>query len=97
MRLHGESPAKLLEPGFNLRGARAEPGLGGPAERGHVEAHGLGQPVRVERLRRLGDESLGLGACYMTGPLLAARELAKLAGLKPGREPGALIPLGYKA
>lgn len=44
----------------------------------------------------LAAESLGLGACYMTGPLLAAAEIAKLAGLKPGREPGALIPLGYK-
>ena len=47
-------------------------------------------------LALLAAESLGLGACYMTGPLLAAGELAKLAGLKPGREPGALIPLGYK-
>jgi nitroreductase len=46
-------------------------------------------------LALLAAESLGLGACYMTGPLLAAGELAKLAGLKPGREPGALIPLGY--
>lgn len=47
-------------------------------------------------LALLAAESLGLGACYMTGPLLAAAEISKLAGLKPGREPGALIPVGYK-
>jgi len=50
----------------------------------------------VSMLVLLAAESLGLGACYMTGPLLAAEELGKLAGLRPGREPGALIPLGYK-
>lgn len=48
-------------------------------------------------LALLAAESLGLGACYMTGPLLAANEIAKLAGLKPGREPGALIPLGHRS
>jgi nitroreductase len=47
-------------------------------------------------LALLAAESLGLGACYMTGPLLAAKDLGRLAGLKPGREPGALIPLGYR-
>lgn len=47
-------------------------------------------------LALLAAESLGLGACYMTGPLLAAKAVARLAGLKPGREAGAVIPLGYK-
>ena len=44
----------------------------------------------------LAAESLGLAACYMTGPLLAAEEIGKIAGLRPGREPGAVIPVGYR-
>lgn len=50
----------------------------------------------VSMLALLAAESLGLAACYMTGPLLAGGEIAKIAGLRPGREPGALIPVGYK-
>lgn len=50
----------------------------------------------VSMLVLLAAESLGLAACYMTGPLLAGGEVAKIAGLRPGREPGALIPIGYK-
>lgn len=50
----------------------------------------------VAMLVLLAAESLGLSACYMTGPLLAAGELGKIAGVRPGREIGAVIPLGYK-
>jgi nitroreductase len=44
----------------------------------------------------LAAESLGLGACYMTGPLIAQYEIMKLIGSKPGREIGSIIPVGYK-
>jgi nitroreductase len=44
----------------------------------------------------LAAESLGLGACYMTGPLITQNAIMKLAGSKPGREIGAIIPIGYK-
>lgn len=45
----------------------------------------------------LAAESLGLGGCYMTGPLLAAEELAQLARTPRGHELGAIIPMGYAA
>lgn len=49
----------------------------------------------VAMLVLLAAESLGLGACYMTGPLIAEKELAALLGLKKGRSIGAIIPVGY--
>lgn len=49
----------------------------------------------VAMLVLLAAESLGLGACYMTGPLIAEKELASLLGLKKGRSIGAIIPIGY--
>lgn len=39
--------------------------------------------------------SLGLGACYMTGPLVAEAELRSRLGLRSGREIAAVIPVGY--
>lgn len=44
----------------------------------------------------LAAESLGLGACYMTGPLLAGRELNGILGLREFFLPGAIIPVGHK-
>lgn len=50
----------------------------------------------VSMLILLAAESLGLGACYMTGPLIAEREIADIIKIPPGREAGAIIPVGYK-
>lgn len=50
----------------------------------------------VGMLVLLAAESLGLAACYMTGPLLAEKVLGELIGIKPGRNIGALIPVGYR-
>jgi nitroreductase len=44
----------------------------------------------------LASESLGLGACYMTGPLIAEKEIAEILKIKSGRNIGAIIPAGYK-
>lgn len=44
----------------------------------------------------LAAESLGLGACYMTGPLLAGKELNGILGLREFFLPGAIIPVGHK-
>jgi len=49
----------------------------------------------VAMLVLLAAEALGLGACYLTGPLIAEEELARMLALKPGRNIGALIPIGY--
>lgn len=48
----------------------------------------------VTMLILLGAESLGLGACYMTGPLLAQDKLTKVLKLLPGQTVGAIIPVG---
>ncbi len=45
----------------------------------------------------LAAHALGLGACWMTGPLIAARELAELLQVPHGWELAALVPVGYAA
>lgn len=50
----------------------------------------------VAMLVLLAAESLGYGACYMTGPLIAQNEIMILLDSKPGREIGAIIPVGFK-
>ncbi len=50
----------------------------------------------VSLLILLAAESMGLGSCYNTGSLLAEQELLKLFKIKPGRNIGAVIPVGYK-
>jgi nitroreductase len=44
----------------------------------------------------LAAESLGLAACYMTGPLLAQTEIAHLLNVKRGRDVAAVIPVGFR-
>lgn len=45
----------------------------------------------------LAAHALGLGACWMTGPLVAERELCALLGVPRGWSLAALVPLGYPA
>lgn len=49
----------------------------------------------VALLILLAAQSLNMAGCYMTGPLLAEEEIAKIFGVKKGRTIGALIPIGY--
>jgi nitroreductase len=49
----------------------------------------------VATLILLACESLGLGACFMTGPLIAEKEISQIINLKKGRNIGAIIPIGY--
>lgn len=49
----------------------------------------------VAMLILLACESLGLGACYMTGPLIAENEISQIIKLKKGRNIGAIIPIGF--
>ncbi len=51
----------------------------------------------VSMLILLAAESIGLGACYMTGPLIAQEGMSKILNLPPERQIGALIPVGYPA
>jgi len=45
----------------------------------------------------LAAHTLGLGACWMTGPLVAAEELRSCLAVTRGWEIAALVPLGYPA
>lgn len=51
----------------------------------------------VAMLVLLAAESLGLGACYMTGPLFAEKEIGEVVKIKRGRNIGAIIPIGWPA
>jgi len=44
----------------------------------------------------LAAESLGLGACYMTGPLMDDKSLNGMVGLRDNFLMGAIIPVGHK-
>lgn len=44
----------------------------------------------------LAAESMGLGSCFMTGPLVAEKEIGKLIKIKNEHQIGAIIPIGYK-
>lgn len=43
----------------------------------------------------LAAHSLGLGACWMTGPLIARQSMSQILGVPPGWAISALIPMGY--
>ncbi len=43
----------------------------------------------------LAAHSLGLGACWMTGPLIAGKSMAQILEVPPGWAISALIPVGY--
>lgn len=43
----------------------------------------------------LAAESLGLGSCYMTGPLLAEQEIKECLNIQKDKYIGAIIPVGY--
>ena len=45
----------------------------------------------------LAAQALGLGACWMTGPLVARTELERLLDVRDGWELAALVPVGFPA
>jgi len=49
----------------------------------------------VAMLVLLAAESLGLGSCYMTGPLLAEKQIKEFLGIQEEKMIGALIPIGF--
>ncbi len=42
-------------------------------------------------------QKMGLGACWMTGPMQAKEEIEKILGVQPGHDLVAFIPVGYPA
>ena len=51
----------------------------------------------VVMLVLLAAQSLELGACFVHGALIAEDEIGKLVKIKPGRNIGAIVPIGYPA
>jgi nitroreductase len=49
----------------------------------------------VSMLVLLAAESLGLGACMMTGPLIAEPSLKSALGIRQSQQIGAIIPVGF--
>jgi nitroreductase len=49
----------------------------------------------VSLLIILAGESLGLGSCYMTGPLIASPAIGQLINIKKGHQIASIIPIGY--
>ena len=49
----------------------------------------------VAMLILLAAQSLELGGCYMTGPLIAEEKIGKVIKIRRGRNIGAIIPIGY--
>ncbi len=49
----------------------------------------------VSMLILLAAESLGLGGCFMTGPLIAEDEIKNILNIKLHKRIGAIIPVGY--
>lgn len=43
----------------------------------------------------LAAESLGLGSCYMTGPLFAEQDIKKFLNIQDDKHIGAIVPVGY--
>jgi nitroreductase len=49
----------------------------------------------VAMLILLAAQSLDLGSCYMTGPLIAEKQIMEFLGINKGKNIGAIIPVGY--
>jgi nitroreductase len=68
-----------------------------PAAPSRAEADALCSVSAAVMNLLLAAHTLGLGACWMTGPLLAASELARLLEVPTGWTISALIPVGTPA
>lgn len=94
-RIFGSAPAVVV-PTFRVQPALSLMCGGDPALAAFERENYLKSISCVALLALLAAEAQGLGACYMTGPLLAQEQLARILGLNPAHEIGALIPVGYE-
>lgn len=83
-------PVFRISPTLSYMQTEADPGLVQWERDNYVKSIAC-----VAMLILLAAESLGLGGCFMTGPLLAEADLGKIVKIKPGRHIGAIIPVGY--
>jgi nitroreductase len=75
-------------------GQRPEGGESPPAAR---ELDAISSVSAATMNLLLAAHALGLGACWMTGPLVAEASLAQTLGVPQGWRVAALIPVGYPA
>jgi nitroreductase len=99
-RHFGEAPLVLVpfyRSGFDLAASLAEPGPSGLPVEVHGALDAISSVSAAIMNLLLAAQALGLGACWMTGPLLAAPRLRGLLELAEGWEIAALIPVGHPA
>lgn len=85
----------VLIPTFRVQPALSIMTGGAPGIAGFERDNHLKSISCVAMLILLAAKARGLGACYMTGPLLAGEELGRIITLNPAHEIGALIPVGH--
>lgn len=83
-------PVYRVQPALSLMLPAADSGIVAWERENYVKSI-----AGVALLVQLAAQSLGLGACIMTGPLLAEAELAARLHLQGSQQIGALVPVGY--
>jgi nitroreductase len=87
--------APLHRAGVDLLRAGLAPGPDAPALPDRGERDALCSVSAAIMSLLLGAQALGLGACWMTGPLVAQAELEALLAVPRGWSLSALIPVGF--
>jgi nitroreductase len=86
----------LIIPTFRISPSLSAMTIEPDAELGVFERDNVIKSIScVTMLVLLAAQSLGLGSCYMTGPLIAEKEIVKIIKIKNGHSIGAIIPIGY--
>jgi coenzyme F420-0:L-glutamate ligase/coenzyme F420-1:gamma-L-glutamate ligase len=86
--------APIFRDGFDLLEASTR-GRAGDPERALLDAHASVCAATMNLL--LAAHALGLGACWMTGPLIAKPALSTVIGVPSGWRLAALVPVGHPA
>lgn len=85
--------APIWRPGASLLGAA----LQSPPATEPADEEGLASVSAAIENLLLAAHALGLGACWMTGPLVAREELQRILGVPEGWRLAALVPVGRPA
>lgn len=85
--------APIYREGFDLLSASMEERSSDTSQQALLDAHASVCAATMNLL--LAAHALGLGTCWMTGPLVAARPLSKILEVPQGWKLAALIPVGH--
>jgi nitroreductase len=85
--------APIYREGFDLLSASMEERSSDTSRQALLDAHASVCAATMNLI--LAAHALGLGTCWMTGPLVAARPLSKILQVPRGWKLAALIPVGH--